>query len=104
MYNDGLVGNQRFTGVGNITPTGQALRIYYINAHSTVSSANLTLYNTTLNSGSSGALVYLTLPSDSQGFINEQWDAGVYFPSGAWLNTGCAGTITTIIGYNTVKA
>ena len=104
MYNDGLVGNQRFTDVGNITPTGQALRIYYINAHSTVSSASLTLYDTTLNSGSSGALEYLTLPANSQGFINEQWDKGVYFPDGVWLNTAAAGTITTLIGFNTVKA
>jgi len=104
MYNYGLVGNQTFTGITVITPSAQPIRIYYISAHCTVSSANLVLYNTSANSGTAGATVYLTLPADSQGFINEQWAHGVYFPNGVYLNTGCAGTIAGIVGYNTVKA
>lgn len=104
MYNDGLVGNQTFSGITVITPSAQPIRIYYISAHSTVSSANLVLYNTSANTGTAGATVYLTLPADSQGFINEQWDTGVFFPDGVYINSGCAGTITGIVGYNTVKA
>ena len=104
MYNDGLIGNQTFTGITLMIPTGQAIRVYYISAWSTVSSANLSLYNTRLNTATNGATRYLTIPASSQGFINEEWSCGVYFPNGVYINTGCAGTISGVVGYNTVKA
>ena len=104
MYNVGLVGNQTFTGVTTVTPTGQPIRLYYISAHSGVSSANLTLYNTALDTGTAGSTSYLTLPADSQGFINERWSHGVYFSDGIYIETGCAGTMAGLVGFCTVKA
>jgi hypothetical protein len=100
--NELLVGNQRFATVGNVLPTGTAIRVYYVSAHCTISGGSLTLHNALVSSTST--TVYLTLPTDSTGNINEQWDHGVLFPNGVWLDTGCAGTITTIIGYRTCKA
>ena len=99
---DMLVGNQRLTTVGNITPTGTALRIYSVDAHATTSFGALTFHNGLKSSTT--LTLYLHLMSDTQGGIHESWKHGVYFPDGVWINTTAAGTITTIVGYNSVKA
>jgi len=92
-------GNQRLTGVGNLLPTGSAIRVVEIHAHSTLSASSLTLYNG-LDSTSD---LYLVFSTDSQGNIHE-YCADTYFPDGVWINTGAAGTITTLVGFNTTKA
>lgn len=97
-----LVGNQRLTGVGNIVPTGSAIRIYSIDAHSTISASSLTLHNGLVSSTTT--TIYKVLSTDSQGNIHETWEHGMYFPDGVWLDTGAAGTITTVVGYRAVQA
>jgi len=94
------VGNQRFTTVGNILPTGTAIRIFSVDAHSTVSSSSITLHNGLISSTTT--TIYLVYGSDSQGNIHE-YGMDVLFPDGVWLDTNAAGTVTTLIGYSSVQ-
>ncbi len=94
-------GNQRLTTVGNLLPTGTALRLTEIHAHSTLSTSSLTFYNG-LTSASPGA-VYLVFSTDTQGNIHEPC-ADTLFPNGVWIDTNAAGTVTTLVGFNTTKA
>ena len=94
-------GNQRLTGVGNLLPTGTAIRLTEVRAHSTISTSSLTFYNG-LTSASPGAL-YLVFSTDTQGNIHE-YCADTYFSNGVWIDTYAAGTITTLVGFNTAKA
>ena len=97
---DYLVGSQLLTTVGNLLPTATPIRVVSVHAHSTISTSSLTLYNG-LTSASPGA-VYLVFSTDSQGNIHE-YGMDEYFPNGVWLQTGAAGTITTLIGYSSVS-
>lgn len=98
----GGVGNQRLTTVGNLTPTASAIRIYSVDAHSSISASSLTFYNGLTSGGS--ATIYLVFATDSAGNIHESWADGVYFPDGVWINTFAAGTVTTLVGFSTVQA
>lgn len=92
-------GSQRLTGVGNLNPTGSALRITGVHAHSTLSASSLSFYGG-LDSTSD---LYMVFSTDSQGNIHET-GMDAYFPDGVWINTGAAGTITTIITFGAVQA
>ena len=97
-----LVGNQRVTGVGNISPTGTAIRIYAVDSHASVSSSCLTFHNGLVSATTT--TVYLVTGSDTQGNIHESWGEGLLFPSGVWIDTGTAGAVTALVNYATVKA
>ncbi len=98
----GLVGNQKFTSVGNILPTGTALRVYYVDASTTVSASSITLHNGLVSSTT--ATIYKIISLGNTGTAHVEWHEGMFFPDGVWLDTGAAGTITTIIGYSRVVA
>ena len=95
------VGNQRFTSVGNLLPTGTPLRLSYVHAHSTISASSITLHNGVVSSTT--ATIYLVFSTNSQGDIHE-YGMDVLFPDGVWLDTSAAGTITTVVGYSKVAA
>ena len=94
-----FVGQQRITGVGNLLPTGSPIIVYYVNVHSVVSGASLTLHNALVSSTT--ATVNLVLPSDDQGTMDYEWSYGVRFNKGVWIDTGSAGAIYGVIGYRT---
>lgn len=96
------VGYQRLTTVGNVVPTASAIRVYSIDAHSTISTTALTLHNGLVSSTT--VTIYLRCGSDSQGNIHEEWTNGILFPDGVWIDTAAAGTVTTLIGYSRVTA
>ena len=98
---EAIVGTQRFTTVGNVLPTGTSLRLYSLDFTSTISTSNITLYNG-LHSGT--GLLYIRCTSDSQGIGTFSWTEGLLFDQGIWLDTGAAGTITTIVGYSRSQA
>jgi hypothetical protein len=93
---DKVIGFQRFVTVGNVNPTNTSLRLYSLNIASTISTSNIALYN---GLTSSSGLLYLRCTTDSQGTLNQEWQEGVLFDKGIWLNTGAGGTVTTIVGY-----
>lgn len=95
-----LIGNQRLTTVGNLLPTATPIRIFSVDAHSTTSSSSLTLHNGLVSSTTT--TIYLVYGSDGQGNIHE-YGMDTYFPDGVWIDTGCAGTVTTLIGYSAVR-
>ena len=97
-----LVGNQRFTDVGNILPTGTPIRVYAIDLYSTVSSTGITLHNGIVSSTTT--TIYLVVNSDADGTAHESWSDGIYFPTGVWIDTKAAGAIIGLISYSTVKA
>lgn len=96
------VGNQRLTGVGNLTPSDTSIRVYYLEAHSTLSTSSITLHNGLVSSTTT--TIYQVFGSDGQGNYHESFYDGVYYPDGVWIDTGCAGTITMLVGYTTVVA
>jgi hypothetical protein len=96
-----LVGSQRLTSVGNLLPTGTAIRITSVHAHAALSASSLTFYNGLTSA--SPASVYLVFSTDSQGNIHES-GMNAYFPDGVWINTGAAGAITTLVGFGAVQA
>lgn len=96
-----IVGNQRFTGVGNILPTGTPIRVYGVDLYSTVSSTGITLHNGLYSATTT--TIYLVVNSWADGTAHESWADGFYFPSGVWVDTKAAGAITAVVSYSTVQ-
>lgn len=98
---EAIIGNQRFTANGNLTPstTNLGFRVYSVHGVSTLSTSNLSLYNGLSSSDD----LYIRCNSDSQGVIDYEWAEGKYFPNNVYLETNAAITFA-LVGYNKATA
>ena len=89
----GLVGLQSFTADGTMSPLA-ITRIWSVDFASTVSTSNVTLYNSLTSTS-----LMIRVTSDAQGVGHQEWPMGLLVPntSGVFVMSGAGSQVTKVM-------